>query len=77
MKTNSFKASRRDYTSGDANRPQIVCRRDDGPRNRGIKSVSTSCAGKQTDVTQIIVTDVIVMQATGNLMDAGTESGRQ
>jgi len=28
------------------------------------------CAGKQTDVTQISVTDVIVMQKTGNFMDA-------
>jgi hypothetical protein len=31
----------------------------------------TSCAGKQTDVTQITVTDVTVIQTTGNFMDAG------
>jgi hypothetical protein len=31
----------------------------------------TSCAGKQTDVTQITVTDVIVMQTTGSFTDAG------
>jgi len=29
------------------------------------------CAGKQTDVIQISVTDVIIMQTTGNFMDAG------
>jgi len=29
------------------------------------------CAGKQIEVTQISVTDVIIMQTTGNFMDAG------
>jgi hypothetical protein len=30
------------------------------------------CAGKQIDVTQISVTDIVVMQMTGNFMDAGS-----
>ena len=29
------------------------------------------CAGKQIDVTQILVTDVIIMHMTGNFTDAG------
>jgi len=35
MKTESFKAPRRDYTSGDANRPQLGSRQYDRPRDRG------------------------------------------
>jgi hypothetical protein len=37
----------------------------------GIMQMSNLCTGKQTDVTQVSVTDVTVIQATGNFMDAG------
>ena len=68
----SFKAPRRHYTSGDVNRrPQLVSGRDDRPREWGIMSTFTGCAGRQTDVTQITATDVTVMQTRENFMDAG------
>ena len=37
----------------------------------GIMYMFTLCAGKQIDVTQILIIDVRVMQATGKFMDAG------
>ena len=36
----------------------------------GIMEMFNLCAGKQIDITQISVTDVIIMQTTGNFMDA-------
>jgi hypothetical protein len=36
-----------------------------------ISLVKTSCAGRQTDITQITITCVMVMQTTGTFMDAG------
>jgi len=37
----------------------------------GIMQTVVLCEGKQIDVTQISITDVIITQTVGNFMDAG------
>jgi len=58
MKTQSFKAPRRDYTSGDANRrPQLGPRQDDRPRDRG-NNVNVRVVRRQTDRIRILILGV-------------------
>jgi hypothetical protein len=52
-------------------RPPRGSGRDERSRDGGNYANVQPGAGKQTNVTQITLTDIIVMQTTGNFMDAG------
>ena len=72
MKTESFKAPRRDYASGDANRrPQFGPRQDDRPRDRG-NNVNVRFVRRQLDrLIRILILEVVEIQKRWNFTDAG------
>jgi hypothetical protein len=66
--TDSFKPPRRNYTSGHMNRRPQAISGQDRPRDRR-NNINVHYMCRQTDVTQITATDVII-QKTRNFMDA-------